>query len=183
MIFPLYIYWLLWCGVNLPKYQKYTVQVLGATRIFLLCTTEIIIDQEGARPFQGGGGGLQPLHPPKKTLGRGTRVANSQSQDRSFICECGRVFRRQGDLTRHKHFCGFKSYRRCHSPGFPRALLSQFLQSMGSFKVQGLCVCVSTSNMDNFYWRKVLNVNGLYINGYRKNEVVGALETNNFMFH
>ena len=70
MTFPLYIYWLLWCGVNLPKYQKYTVQVLGATCIFLLLTIEVIIDQDqpqgGKTIFGGGGGGIPPPPPPPK---------------------------------------------------------------------------------------------------------------------
>ena len=36
---------------------------------------------------------------------RNTCAANRRSQDRSFACGCGRTFRRQGDLTRHKRFC------------------------------------------------------------------------------
>ena len=32
--------------------------------------------------------------------------ANSRNQTRLFICDCGRTFRRQGDLTRHSRFCG-----------------------------------------------------------------------------
>ena len=47
MAFPLYIHWLLWCGVNLPQHQKYTVWILGATCVFLLLISEIIIiDQD-----------------------------------------------------------------------------------------------------------------------------------------
>ena len=29
-------------------------------------------------------------------------AANRQSEERNFVCECGRIFRQQGDLTRHK---------------------------------------------------------------------------------
>ena len=36
---------------------------------------------------------------------RNTCAANHQAQASSFRCLCGRVFRRQGDLTRHKKFC------------------------------------------------------------------------------
>ena len=32
-------------------------------------------------------------------------AANVQSQERPIVCECGRAFRRQGDITRHKRFC------------------------------------------------------------------------------
>ena len=31
--------------------------------------------------------------------------ANARSQTRTFICDCGRSFRRKGDLTRHSRFC------------------------------------------------------------------------------
>ena len=34
-----------------------------------------------------------------------TCAANRQLQDSHFDCECGRTFRWQGDLTRHKRFC------------------------------------------------------------------------------
>lgn len=40
-----------------------------------------------------------------QTRQRNTCPANNQSQSRSFNCACGRSFRRQGDLTRHKRFC------------------------------------------------------------------------------
>ena len=36
---------------------------------------------------------------------RNTCAANCQDQGRSFVCQCGRTFRRQGDLTRHRKFC------------------------------------------------------------------------------
>lgn len=36
---------------------------------------------------------------------RNTCAANRQAQERFFVCQCGRTFRRQGDLTRHKKFC------------------------------------------------------------------------------
>ena len=32
-------------------------------------------------------------------------AANNQPQSSEFNCTCGRSFRRQGDLTRHKRFC------------------------------------------------------------------------------
>ena len=56
MTFPL---WIHYSGVELE---------LGATRIFLLLTTEFIIDQDltqGGKTIFGGGGGLSPLPPPK----------------------------------------------------------------------------------------------------------------------
>ena len=34
-----------------------------------------------------------------------TCAANRQTQDKSFQCLCGRVFRRPGDRTRHQRFC------------------------------------------------------------------------------
>ena len=34
-----------------------------------------------------------------------TCTANRASQERNFICICGRRFRRSGDLTRHRRFC------------------------------------------------------------------------------
>ena len=34
-----------------------------------------------------------------------TCSANKQSELRTLSCACGRKFRRQGDLTRHQHFC------------------------------------------------------------------------------
>ena len=34
-----------------------------------------------------------------------TCTANRASQERNFICICGRRFRQPGDLTRHRHFC------------------------------------------------------------------------------
>ena len=33
-----------------------------------------------------------------------TCSANKQSELKTLSCACGRKFRRQGDLTRHKHF-------------------------------------------------------------------------------
>ena len=33
-------------------------------------------------------------------------AANRQSQEKTYVCACGRSFRRQGDLTRHQRFCG-----------------------------------------------------------------------------
>ena len=37
---------------------------------------------------------------------RNTCAANRQSQEKTFVCACGRRFRRQRDLTRHWRFCG-----------------------------------------------------------------------------
>ena len=34
-----------------------------------------------------------------------TCSANKQSELRTLSCACGRKFRRQGNLTRHQHFC------------------------------------------------------------------------------
>ena len=39
------------------------------------------------------------------SLRKNTCAANGQPQVRTFICDCGRSFRRQGDLTRHSRFC------------------------------------------------------------------------------
>ena len=36
---------------------------------------------------------------------RNTCSANDQPQSHQFNCTCGRSFRRQGDLTRHRRFC------------------------------------------------------------------------------
>ena len=38
-----------------------------------------------------------------------TCAANRASQERNFPCICGRRFKRQGDLTRHRHFCNVYS--------------------------------------------------------------------------
>ena len=34
--------------------------------------------------------------------------AATQPSWKAYTCECGRSFRRQGDLTRHKRFCSFE---------------------------------------------------------------------------
>ena len=34
-----------------------------------------------------------------------TCAANRASQEKNFLCNYGRRFRRHGDLTRHHHFC------------------------------------------------------------------------------
>ncbi len=36
---------------------------------------------------------------------KSTCLANREPQSRVFGCACGRSFRRQGDLTRHRRFC------------------------------------------------------------------------------
>ena len=41
----------------------------------------------------------------KVTRQKSTCSANNQPQSRRLNCTCGRSFRRQGDLTRHKRFC------------------------------------------------------------------------------
>ena len=41
----------------------------------------------------------------KVTRRKSTCAANNQPQSRRLNCTCGRSFRRQGDLTRHKRFC------------------------------------------------------------------------------
>jgi len=33
-------------------------------------------------------------------------TANRPSQSQTYSCTCGRTFKRPGDLTRHKNFCG-----------------------------------------------------------------------------
>ena len=38
---------------------------------------------------------------------RNTCAANRQDQERSFVCQCGRTFHRQGDLTQHRKFCSW----------------------------------------------------------------------------
>ena len=40
---------------------------------------------------------------------RNTCAANSQPQERSFVCVCGRTFNRRGGLTRHPRFCDNRS--------------------------------------------------------------------------
>ena len=40
--------------------------------------------------------------------------ANKQPQSHEFYCTCSRCFRRQGDLTRHKHFCSHATRVYCH---------------------------------------------------------------------
>ena len=53
---------------------------------------------------------------------RNTCAANRPAQDRTFLCDCGRSFRRQGDLTRSV------GTRRCLSPGLStKGLLSRFI--------------------------------------------------------
>ena len=43
-----------------------------------------------------------------KTRQENTCPANYRAQTSEFICDCGRSFRRQGDLTRHKRFCSHR---------------------------------------------------------------------------
>jgi len=40
---------------------------------------------------------------------RNTCAANRASQEKTFLCNSGRHFRRQGDLTRHRCFCDVSS--------------------------------------------------------------------------
>ena len=43
-----------------------------------------------------------------------TCAANRASQERNFPCICGRRFKRQGDLTRHRHLCDVYSSSLAH---------------------------------------------------------------------
>ena len=43
-----------------------------------------------------------------KTRQENTCPANYRAQTCKFICDCGRSFRRQGDLTRHKRYCSHR---------------------------------------------------------------------------
>ena len=61
---------------------------------------------------------------------RNTCPASSQSQEKNFVCVCGRSFRRQGDLTRHQGLD-------IASPGYTKGFAIMALRAVGSFKVQG----------------------------------------------
>ena len=69
---------------------------------------------------------------------RNTCAANGQTEDRPYVCECEKTYRRQEDLTSS---VDLTEARCCHSPGLPRAPLSRFIKcgQLSRFKTQ-LCL-------------------------------------------
>ena len=67
-------------------------------------------------------------------------VAGIPSEERTFVCQCGRTFRRTGDLTRHQSFCNSRLQK-------PRFLPGAQPLAVGDFRFRfrfrfSVCVCV-----------------------------------------
>ena len=89
------------------------------------------------------GSGYEGMEKISRSRQKNTCSANSQPQSRRLNYVCGRSFRRQGDLTRHKHFCNHADYNLLPLfLGFTQDTAIMLLRNMGGFKVQGSSVCV-----------------------------------------